>query len=107
MKQPEFDESLEKAFHHAMLGIYEQARDACDYRAVRFLQMVSDRGGLETAKRLLAQEEIQAGLTTLWECQRLDLSMEALVLEPRFKLLFNESELKTARERLDAFGYRG
>lgn len=97
--------SLENKFHQAMLGIYEQANDACEYNPTRFLQMVQEHGGIETARRLLAKDEVQSGLTTLWECHRLDLSMEALVIQPRFRSLFTELEIATARERLEAFGY--
>jgi len=96
---------LQHEFHNAMIGVYEKARDACDYKPVRFLQMVQEHGGLATAKRLLAEDEVQAGLTSLWECQRLDLSMEVLVLKPFFRTLFSQEELNTARERLKAYGY--
>ena len=96
---------LEKEFHQEMLAIYEKAKEACDYQPIRFLQMVHEHGGLNTAKRLLAKDEVQSGLMTLWECRRLDLSMEALVLKPRFRSLFTLEELNTAKERLKAYGY--
>lgn len=99
------NEILEKEFHNAMLGIYELARDACDYMPVRFLQMVNEYGGLRTAQRLLAKDEIQTGLATLWECHRLDLSMEALVIDSKYQPLFTEDEIKKAQERLESFGY--
>ena len=101
------DEALGRAFDQAMQGIFERAKDACDYRPVRFLQMVQERGGLETAKRLLAQNDVQNGLVTLWDCGRLDLSMEALVLDLRFQPLFTEDEIATARALLEAFDYSG
>jgi hypothetical protein len=88
-----------------MLGIFERAKDECDFQPIRFLQMVHDHGGVETAKRLLAQSEVQAGLMTLWDCGRLDLSMEALVIKPKFQPLFTEEEITIARERLEAVDY--
>jgi hypothetical protein len=36
---------------------------------------------------------------------RLDLTVEARVLEPRFEPLFTDAELTTARQRLKAHGY--
>jgi hypothetical protein len=101
-----FQNNLEEDFHHAMIGIYEKAKDACDYKPTRFLQMVQEYGGVRTAKRLLARSEVQSGLETLWECHRLDLSMEALVLKPRFQSLFTEEELKIAKDRLILYGYQ-
>jgi len=90
--------ALEVDFHKEMMSIYEKAKAACDYKPIRFLQMIQEHGGVETAKRLLAKEDIQAGLTTLWECRRLDLSMEAL---------FTQEEIATARDRLKLYGYSG
>lgn len=96
---------LGDTFHIEMLQIYHQAKKHCNYNATRFYQMVNEKGGLATAKALLASQEIQSGLTTLWECGRLDLSMEALVIDPRFEQLFSEDELEGARKRLVAYGY--
>jgi hypothetical protein len=67
--------------------------------------MVEERGGVEAAKRLLAKNDVQSGLMKLWNCGRLDLSMEALVIDPRFQPLFSEEEIAIARERLEAHDY--
>ena len=67
--------------------------------------MVNEKGGLATAKALLAKPEPQEGFTTLWECGRLDLSMEALVIAPRFEELFSVEERERAKERLVAYGW--
>jgi len=99
------DKILENNFHRAMISIYEKAKEACNYTPTRFLQMVQEYGGVKTAKRLLAKSEVQTGLVTLWECHRLDLSMEVLVLKPHFQLLFSKEELDAARDRLTAYGY--
>lgn len=101
----ETDNSIKNEFNQAMLSVYEKANGTCDYRPTTFLQMVYDYGGLETTRRLLHSEELQSGLTTLWECGKLDLSMEVLVLQPRFRGLFTDEELKKAGERLKAYDY--
>ena len=92
-------------FHVSMLNIYYKAKQYCNYNPTRFHQMVQEHGGVETAKRLLATPDVQVGLTTLWECGRLDLSMEALVIDPRFEELFSAEEREIARERLVAYGW--
>jgi len=97
--------SNEDEFHQAMLHIYHQEKEHCNYNATRFYQMLNEKGGLATAKALLASQEPQSGLTTLWECGRLDLSVEALVIDLGFEPLFSEEERETARERLAAYGY--
>jgi len=44
-------------------------------------------------------------LTRLWEEQRLDLSLEALVIKEPWRQLFTRSELKEAERRLRELGY--
>ena len=97
--------SRETEFHEAMLDIYKRAQRECRYTPTRFLQMVSEQGGLQAAKGLLASAEVSQGFTTLWEKGRLDLSMEALVLRSPWCDLFSEDELAVARERLSQLGY--
>lgn len=96
---------LEKKFHHAMIGIYENAREH-EYYATYFKRMIDENGGLEAAKRLLATSEIQQGLMKLWELNLLDQSMEALVLQDRFQPLFTPDELSEAQRRLEELGYK-
>jgi len=67
--------------------------------------MISNRGGLATAKKLLAENKSQYGLTALYKCNRLDLTVEALVLKEKYRSLFTEKELKAARKRLGDLHY--
>jgi len=96
---------LENAFHQKMVEVYEKAKTECHYNAARFHQMVQQNGGLATAKQLLASSHYPEGLTRLWELKRLDISMEATVLEEPWCGLFNSNELAVAKERLKELGY--
>ena len=95
---------LEGQFNHAMLGVYENANQHA-YFATYFKRMIDQHGGLEAAKRLLAESEIQVGLMKLWELKLLDHSMEALVIQERFRSLFTKAEIAEARRRLEELGY--
>jgi hypothetical protein len=95
---------LEKQFHNAMIGVYENAKNH-DYFATYFKRMIDQYGGLGAAKRLLAKPGIQEGLMKLWELGQLDQSMEALVIQERFRSLFTKVEINEARRRLDELGY--
>lgn len=97
--------SVETEFHEAMQDIYRNAASECGYRATRFLNLVNEAGGLQAAKQLLRSDGHPEGLTALWEAGRLDLSMEALVLQPRWRTLFGDDELKLAKRRLRKLGY--
>ena len=96
--------SLEDEFHQAMGGIYHLAA-TLGYRPTYFLRIVQQHGGVSAAKQLLNAPVAQSGLTKLWELGRLDISMEALVAQERWKPLFSDAERQAARERLKAFGY--
>ena len=95
---------LEKQFHSAMISIYENARDH-DYFATYFKRMLDTYEGVETAKRLLAKQEIQEGLMKLCEMKLLSQSMKALVIQERFKPLFTGAEIAEAHRRLEELGY--
>jgi hypothetical protein len=43
---------------------------------------------------------VSAGFTELWKRRRLDLTVEAIVLTPRYAALFEESERESAQHRL-------
>ncbi len=96
---------LELRFHQRMLNVYEQAKAECNYTATRFRNMVADQGGLAAAKSLLGSGGYSEGLTRLWEEKRLDISMEATVLQDPWRALFTEDELLTARAKLKELGY--
>lgn len=98
--------TLEQEFHQACLEGYEAGKRELGYNATYFLQMVHQHGGVKTAKMLLNSKDIPAGLFTLWEHGRLDMSLENSVLDPRYRSLFTEQELKTARQRLEKLGYK-
>ena len=83
---------LETAFHDAMLDVYRRAKAEAHYTATRFLGMVVERGGLETARYLLHAATVSEGYTALWERGRLDLTVEAVILQPVWRELFTDAE---------------
>ena len=104
-KQPNSaSKTLEDEFEQALKGTYEAAR-ARGYIPSTFLQMIGEHGGRETAKKLLSKSEVQTGLFQLWELGILHESLEAIVIQDKFKALFSEEELIEARRRLDELGY--
>ncbi|MET8356364.1 hypothetical protein [Micromonospora sp. NPDC005171] len=92
--------ALEAAFHEAMVRTYERARDEAQYHAALLLRMVTDKGGLATARQLLHHPVVSDGFTALWERGRVDLTAEAVVIRPRFRALFTEEELAIASIRV-------
>jgi len=99
----------ELAFDAAMLCIYVRARDEVGYNATRYLQMLHDHRGMETARMLINATQPSEGYTALWERGRLDLTVEALVLQSEWQALFAQEPelLERARGRLADYGYNG
>jgi hypothetical protein len=95
-----------EAFHGQMVELYKRAKLEAGYTAGYFLSMLSDIGGLETAQHLLHTAEPSDGYVALWERGRLDLTVEATVLIPRWRPLFTDEELTTARTRLEAYDFQ-
>ena len=95
--------SIEDDFNQAMVEIYKTAVSDCNYRAKAFLSMVIEMGGLQTAKKLLSTTDIQSGLYELFECGRLDLTVETLVAEGSYRELFEPEELRESERRLKLF----
>ena len=96
---------VEADFSQRMKAVYDRARSEAGYSASYFLSMLSQYGPQETAHKLLASSAISDGFAELWERGRLDLTVEALVVEPKFSELFSESEISIAQRRLEQFGY--
>ena len=104
-KEPSVSQA-EQQFHRAMVAIYETAKRDLGYNATRFLQMISEQGGLATARQLLWSDQPSDGFTTLWSHHRLDLTVEAHVLRPDYATLFTEADREQARRRLELYGWR-
>jgi hypothetical protein len=98
-------QELEREFDMAMEDIYRLAKTQAGYNATRFLQMLEEYRGLETARKLLYAPHISDGYTALWERHRLDLTVEALILQDKWHSLFSDQEREIARKRLKDYGY--
>jgi hypothetical protein len=72
---------------------------ALGYRPHLFRQMLNLQGGAATVRQLLSKGEPTEGFKRLWQLGRLDLSVEALVVESPWRLFMDEALLRQA-ERL-------
>ncbi|AXU29126.1 TPA: hypothetical protein ACKONR_001284 [Clostridioides difficile] len=97
---------IELDLYHDMVNIYKEADLQCNYKPTRFLQLINNKGALLAAKELINKEGVTEGFTRLWECKRLDLSLEVLVLKEKYKELFTDEERKICINRLKDYGYK-
>jgi hypothetical protein len=96
---------LERQFTAGMYDAYRFLARAINYRAVWFLDMLTQQGGIPAARQLLYGKDATYGLERLREAGLLDRSLEAWVLEPRFELLFTDEDREKARVRLQQYGF--
>lgn len=98
---------LEIEFHESMLDIYRKAKSEARYNAQRFLQMVVDHGGPEAARMLINSRTVSDGYTALFQRGRLDLTVEAMVLETeKYHPLFTTDQLDICAKRLQDYKYQ-
>ena len=101
-------DGLADAFTSALAHrLIHEVPKAVGARFSRTIAMVYELGGVAAVRRLIGIYYTQPseGYTRLWEHGRLDLSFEALMVTPRFALLFAEDELQWALRRLADYQY--
>src|SRR5260370_37157915 len=100
------DEGLIEVLDEEMFSIYQRALSVANYNASRFLQMLYEHRGLETARILLHSANVSEGYTALWERDRLDLTVEAGIHgNPKWHPLFTPEELAICAKRITAYNY--
>jgi hypothetical protein len=100
-------ETLVAQFDEEMLNIYRRAKAEAGYNASLFLQMLSEHGGLETARILIHKDKVSDGYTALCLRDRLDITVEAVIQDnPQWHSLFTPQELEVCARRLKEFNYK-
>ncbi len=99
-------DKLELQFENELRDKMLRAKRECKYNPTRFNQMLAQYGGVETAKRLIANGIATGmpsdGYTTLYLCRRLDLTMEHSVCRPEYRELFTKEEVHYCISLLEA-----
>jgi hypothetical protein len=98
---------LEDEFNGRMRRVHLDGKREAKYSAPLFGELLKEHGGLETARRFLHSPDYAPGFTKLWERQRLDLTVEAVILyEEKWHSLFTPEEIAICRKRLADYGYK-
>ena len=70
------------------------------YQPTAWIQMIARHGAVEAARRLVVNSEIQSGFKELVTRNRVDLTIESAILNPRWNRLFSPEVKDAARWRL-------
>lgn len=82
-----------------------EAKRELKYDPRQFLSMLGAEGGYSAVTKLVGGKNPSDGFVKLWESGRLDLSVEALVLETEWIRFFDEQLLKEAERKLKGAKY--
>jgi hypothetical protein len=68
---------------------------------------IREYGAVGAVKRLMHTgiHKVQLGFTKLWENGRLDLTFEAVMVQEKYQVLFDDKTLQIAQKRLEQVGY--
>jgi hypothetical protein len=75
---------------------------ALRYHPRLFEEMLDTSDGRTVAKHFVRSRTLHYGLRRLAKLNRLDLSLESIMLDPKFESLFDQNDLDAARWRLSA-----
>ena len=99
-------EQLKRELRERYISTYNECKKF-KYIPRTFLNMVvSNEDIIKVTKRLIHKEGGTSGFTTLFENMRMDLSVEKIILEPRYRVLFSDEDLQAAYGRLKQFEYK-
>ncbi len=96
---------LEKQLEQKLIEASEICRTIYRYYPSRFLQIMNSKSAVETAKQLVMDSKYHEGLTKLWELKRLDLTVEAIIIQDPYCKLFSDEILVKTKEKLNELGY--
>lgn len=88
-----------------MYGLYRTMYRDLGRRANLFLEMLDDMGGYDTALNLIHRPQPSRCYSFLRDSGRLDLAVEALVLEPQWFDVFSDTDRLAAYRRLESYNY--
>lgn len=96
---------LRQTFHEEMITLYKRTAKELKYKSPRLLEMINKYGGYEAAIKILPTDAHTFDFALMWENERLDLSIEALVTKECYKGLFPEEIITFCQRRLDEYNY--
>lgn len=96
---------LEQRFEADLLHRCEQAKAAHLCNPDRLCQQIQTYGGVQTAQRLIRRGKVSDTFETLRQHGRLDLTLEALVVDSRYAELFTDAEVNACFMLLCEYGF--
>lgn len=97
----------EKAFSEELMKRIQLAEITCGYQGSRQKASIAQRGGVAVVKRELSRDGCSHGFQLLKEKGELGLTSEALVVDKKYAILFEDEEVNMCLNLLCECGYFG
>lgn len=97
--------SLENVFEKELIKKCEIAEKECGCTQKRLLLTIKKFGGVRTVQEILRKGRVSEGFDKLQKANRLDLTMEATIVESKYSELFTDDEVNSCHELLCEYGY--
>lgn len=68
--------------------------------------LTSPDESIQVAKRFALDPKLHEGFINLWEKGRLDLTVEAHMIQEKYQSLFKPDEIESAKHKLKELGYQ-
>ena len=92
--------NLENSFTTALLGQLAKAQQICGVEETRLRQNAEKLGGVKAVQQMLSRRQETRQFQSLRQMKRLDLSVEALVIQGKYASLFTDDEVNACLEVL-------
>ena len=100
-------EQLKRELRERYISTYIECKKF-KYTPTKFLDMlICNDDVVDVTRRLIHKDGGTSGFATLFENKKLVLSVERIILEPRFRELFTAEDLRAAYNRLKEYNYDG
>ena len=96
---------LEQAFTRELLNHLQDAWEQCGIAQKRLEAQAAQYGGVACAKELLRRRRLSEGFDALARANRLELSLEALVVAGKYGELFTDEEVNSCFSTLCDAGF--
>lgn len=97
---------LKNKFNEEVLNSIKEIKKEI-YSPTRFIIMMHEHNNnaFEVAQKIVTKN-ITMGLQELYEHNRLDLSIEAMIIKPEYEKLFSPEIINTCKRKLKQLGYK-
>ncbi len=92
--------SIKDEFRAAILAAIEESKEL-GYNPTKFIEMTKQSHPVDIGKKFVASGAFQSGIKEMAKRNRKDLTIEGVMLRPKFSGLFTSDELAAAQWRLD------